>query len=99
VTDLARTGHQFQPGARSPWTTFMVERALAELPANMSAERTLQFMEELALKLAALSEWDRYSPPHHHPVTFKRGYREVAKLVGQSGLVSCVNVLRDGRIV
>ena len=84
---------------RSAWHAFVVERARIDLPGDRNAEKIQGVIGELAQRLAALKEWDRYDRFNPLSVTLKEGYREVGRLDGHAGWVKSVQALSDGRIV
>ncbi len=84
---------------RSAWHAFVVERARIDLPGDRNAEKIQGVIGELAQRLAALKEWDRYDRFNPFSVTLKEGYREVGRLDGHAGWVKSVQALSDGRIV
>jgi len=84
---------------RSPWTGFVVYSAVTECSENMSDAQRVQFLGDLAQRLSALQEWDRFdrfSPPM---ATLKMGYRHVCTLKGHTGRINSVHALPKGEII
>ena len=99
MTDLSRHTNPSQPPHHSPWTTMIIDSLRAEYPVRPTEKERQQFLTELAQRLSALREWERYDMNHLPSVTLKRGYRKIAKLDGHADYVRSVHVLPDGKIV
>jgi len=99
VTELANIPNPFQPLHRSPWSQMVIETMRAEYPERLSQEQQLRLMTELAQRLGALREWERYDRNHLPSVTLKHRYKEVAKIKGPADGVMSVHVDLAGRIV
>jgi len=99
VTSRPDLNRQPEPQYRSPWATWVVDRALEEAPRNPSEIQKAAFLSGLAQQLSDLREWDRYDRHKVPSVKLKESYRSTIKLQGHESDVISVHALPDGRIV
>ena len=98
------TNHNASPASPAPaikpssWSDFAIQDAVAKLPLNSGAAAITEMMTKLAVKLAAIREYEKWDPRAMDSIVLKSGYQVVETLTHRRSVL-CLQALPDGRIV